>query len=80
MFSFHAVARAVRPSPLPRAPLPARASTPSRNMLFLFFCFCLCRCVEEDLKPHAMAFSMLLAHLLGDIPSPPILGVLHIPF
>lgn len=30
--------------------------------------------VGEDLKPHAMAFSMLVAHLLGDIPSPPILG------
>ena len=32
--------------------------------------------VGEDLKPHAMAFSMLLAHLFGDIPSPPILGFL----
>lgn len=30
--------------------------------------------VGEDLKPHAMAFSMLIAHLFGDIPSPPILG------
>ena len=32
--------------------------------------------VGEDLKPHAMAFSMLIAHLFGDIPSPPILGYL----
>jgi predicted MFS family arabinose efflux permease len=32
--------------------------------------------VGEDLKPHAMAFSMLIAHLFGDIPSPPILGFL----
>ncbi len=30
--------------------------------------------VGEDLKPHAMAMSMLTAHLFGDIPSPPILG------
>ena len=32
--------------------------------------------VGEDLKPHAMAFSMLIAHLFGDIPSPPVLGYL----
>eukprot|EP01052_Picozoa_sp_SAG31_P031350 SAG31_NODE_3312_length_4432_cov_2.870298_5_plen_252_part_01 len=32
--------------------------------------------VSDDLKPHAMAFSMLLAHFLGDIPSPPILGAI----
>lgn len=32
--------------------------------------------VGEDLKPHAMAFSMLIAHLFGDIPSPPFLGFL----
>jgi MFS family permease len=30
--------------------------------------------VGEELKPHAMAFSMLAAHLFGDIPSPVILG------
>lgn len=30
--------------------------------------------VGDELKPHAMAFSMLLGHLFGDIPSPPILG------
>jgi len=33
-------------------------------------------CVSDELKPHAMAFSMLLCHLLGDIPSPPILGAM----
>jgi hypothetical protein len=34
-------------------------------------------CVPADLRPFAMSMSVVAIHVLGDVPSPPLLGVLQ---